>query len=69
MLLELQGSCYHLFDPEIASRDIIDDNKKTMSTFSPMVIYQLWPLTVSLKDTNACNVYYEVTGLLPLKKE
>ena len=62
MLLDLQGLGYHLFDPEIASRDIIDDNEYLFSNGNLSTV-----AINSFIERHKCNAYCEVIGLLIIK--
>ncbi|CAB4007254.1 Transient receptor potential cation channel subfamily M member 6, partial [Paramuricea clavata] len=63
MLVDLQGSGYHLFDPEIASRDVIEGDEYLFSTgnLSGVAINYF-------TEQHKCNAYCEAVGLLPFKQ-
>ena len=48
MVLDLQGSGYHLFDPEIASRDIIEEGEYLLL----LEICQILLLTILFTNIN-----------------
>lgn len=64
MLLDLQGSGYHLFDPEIASRDVAEGDEYLFSAGNLSDIAIDW-----FVDKHKCNVYCEAVGLIPFKKQ
>ena len=61
MILDMQGSGYHLFDPEIASQKLIEDEEVLFSTgnLSTTVIS-------NFIRVHNCNVYCNLLGLQAL---
>ena len=64
MLLDLQGSGFHLFDPEIASTNIIDGGE---------FLYSNGNLSGEAIDyfieQHKCNAYCRAVGLLQIEKK
>lgn len=64
MLFDLQGSGYHPFDPEIASRDVIEGDEYLFSTGN------LSGVAIDcFTEQHKCNAYCEAVGLLPFKQQ
>lgn len=64
LLLDLQESGYHLFDPEIASRDVIEGDEFLFSTGN------LSGVAIDcFVEQHECNAYCEAVGLSPFKKQ